>query len=129
MKSIIIYNILLLAFFSSSYAQIQGPHNGRVEKAGSSYFIEFKNLNQEIHTYLLDKTFRSIDNKGISCEIKFIYADSTSFTKSLLPFGNDGFTSGLITSPFHSCRIIFNVAGNTVSAGFENPNPLVQKTE
>jgi hypothetical protein len=100
-----------------------------VEKAGNSYFIELKNLNQEIHTYLLDKTFRCIGNRGISCEIKFLYADSTTYTKQLLPYGNDGFSSGPITSPFHSCRIIFNVAGKILSARFENQNPLVQKTE
>lgn len=130
MKSTIAYGILSLIFFGFSTVQMpQGPHNGRIEKAGNLYFIEFKNLNQEIQTYLLDKTFKCIGNKDISCEIKFIYTDGTSYTKPLQPYGNEGFSSGIITSPFHSCRISFNVAGKIVSAKFENQHLLVQKKE
>lgn len=129
MKSIIAYIILSLVFFSSTAQIQQGPHKGLVEKAGNSYFIEFKNLNQEIHAYLLDQTFKCVGNKDIFCEIRFLYADSTSYTKPLQPFGNEGFSSGLITSSYHSCRIIFNIAGKIVSAKFENQNPIVQKTE
>ena len=128
MRSTIAYIILSLLFFSFTEQIQQGPHKGVVEKAGNSYFIEFKYLNQEIHTYLLNKTYTCISNKGISCEIKFIYSDSTSYTQSLQPIGNEGFSTGFITSQFNSCRIIFNIAGKTVSAKFENQNPLVQKT-
>jgi hypothetical protein len=90
---------------------------------------EFKSLNQEIHTYLLDKNLECIPNKDISCEIKFIYSDSTTYTRALQPFGREGFSSGMFSTPYNSCRVIFNAYGKTISAKFQNQNPLVQNQD
>lgn len=67
--------------------------------------------------------------KDISCEIKFIYSDSTTYTRALQPFGREGFSSGMFSTPYNSCRVIFNAYGKTISAKFQNQNPLVQNQD
>ena len=102
-----------------------GPHKGSVQKAGN-YHIEMKSMYQEIHAYLLDKNLVSIVNKGITCEAKFLYADSSCLIKPLKPFGNDGFSTGIPSIPFYYCRVSFKIGGKLVSAGFENQSSIVK---
>lgn len=102
-----------------------GPHNGVVQRAGN-YHIEMKSMYQEIHTYLLDSKLKSIGNKGISCEAKFLYQDSSCLMKPLKPFGNEGFSTGIPSIPFYYCRVTFKIGSKTVTAGFKNENAIVQ---
>lgn len=98
-----------------------GPHGGAVKKTGI-YYIEMKSMHQEIHTYLLDKKLISIGNKGVTCEVKIVYPDSSRLIKPLKAFGNDGFSAGVPSMPFLSCSVFFHIPGKTVSAQFENDN-------
>jgi hypothetical protein len=131
MKLKIIFNVILVliavALLGINYLQPNvGPHNGSLQKAGT-YYIEMKSMHQEIHAYLLDKRMEPIGNKGISCEVKLLYADSSCLIKPLKPFGNDGFSTGIPYTPYFYCRVSFKVSGKVVTAGFENQNLIVQK--
>lgn len=116
--------VLLFGMNSPQYPT--GPHNGHIQKTGN-YYIEMKNSEQEIHAYLLDIKMVPLSNKGITCETKLIFADSSVLIKHLKPFGNDGFSVGIPPIPYNYCRISFTVAGKIVSAGFENRSLIVEK--
>lgn len=104
-----------------------GPHKGTVKNAGAFHLIEFRNDGQEAYAYLLDKKLYPISNNGIVAEIKFIYPDSTHYVKPLKPFGSEGFSTEIGSTPFSSCRISFTVSGKVVSAKFENSNLIVER--
>lgn len=126
---IIIVFLILLALFLISQNLLQptsGPHGGKVKPAGE-YHIEMKNVYPNIYTFLLDKKNKPIKNKGILCEINFILPNHTVINSQLKPFREDGFTMELGELNFSSCRVFFNVYGKSISAGFENENPIVQK--
>lgn len=126
-NSIILLFILLastlisLKIFQSTY----GPHGGVVKPAGV-YHIEMKNPYGNLYAYLLEADSKPILNKGISCKARYYLPDSTSTEVDLKPFGDDGFTAET-TIRFYICKITFDVFGKSVSAKFENENPIVQK--
>ena len=105
-----------------------GPHEGVVKPAGD-YNIEVKNSFTNFYAYLLDKKNKPISNKGITCEVRFIFSDNTGISTSLIPYLEDGFTTEKMMPEFYSCRVYFNIQGKSVSAKFENKNTIVQKTK
>jgi len=121
--------ILLFAmviFIGSEFFQpTLGPHGGTMKQV-ENYNIEMKNTYGNFYTYLLDNKQNPIGNKGISCGVKFFYADNTNVEVLLKPLGEDCFFTET-TTPFQTCRITFNVFGKKVSARFENEVPMVKK--
>ena len=108
------------------FQPIVGPHGGIVKQAGA-YSIEMKENYPDFYAYLFVNNFKPVSNKGITCQARFILPDNTNIDVLLKPFGEDGFTAESGAFKFYSCRIYFNVFGKTVSAQFENENPIVQK--
>lgn len=125
---IIVFLILLALFLISQnfFQSIIGPHGGKIKPAGE-YNIEMKNVYPNIYTFLLDKKNKPIINKGILCEINFILPNHTVINSQLKPFREDGFTMELGEFNFSTCRVFFNVYGKSISAVFDNENPIVQK--
>ena len=103
-----------------------GPHGGVVKQAGM-YNIELKNSYPNLYAFLLDNRQRPISNKGISCDGKLIFADSTSSIILFKPFWEDGFSMKLGSIRYYACRINFNVSGKVVSALFDNDNLIAPK--
>ena len=120
----LIISIPLISLGMNFFQPSLGPHNGTVKKAGI-YYIEMKSLQQEIHAYLLDKKLTPIGNKGVTCEVKIVYPDSSCLTKPLKTFGYDGFSAEVTSIQFVNCTIFFKISGKTVSAHFENNNLIV----
>ena len=130
MKTKIIIIILLaigaVSFISMNYFQTSiGPHDGTVKPAGD-FNIEEKHIYPSLYTFLLDKKLKPINNKGISCEVKFILLDSTDINIPLKPYGNDGFVVETGSLKFKICRVYFNVFGKSVSAQFENEEAIAK---
>ncbi len=126
-KSILIicFILIVLVFVSMNlFPTPIGPHGGIVKSAGG-YNIEMVSGYRDIYTYLLDGKQRSLSNEGITCEVCYIFPDSTRITNSLRPYGKDGFSSHTTILKFHSLKITFNVHGKLVSAKFENDYPIV----
>ena len=98
-----------------------GPHGGTVKTAGI-YNIEMKNSYPNLYAFLLDSRLRPMSNKGISYEVRFNFADSSTSIIPLKPFWEDGFSMKLGSLRYNTCRINFNVSGKIVSAQFENDN-------
>lgn len=117
---------VLISFNFLESSSATGPHGGNVKSAGE-YYIEMKHSSFDFYAYLLDKKMKPISNKGISCEAKFVFSDSTLINVPLKPLGEDGFSTKSGAIAFSSCRIFFNVFGVYVSAEFENENPIVQE--
>jgi len=113
--------LISLKMFQSPY----GPHGGVVKPAGN-YQIEMKNPFGNLYAYLLDVESKPMRNKRISCKVRYYFPDNTTTEIDLKPFGDDGFMAET-TTRFYSCRITFNLQGKSVSAKFENENPIVQK--
>jgi len=132
MKTKIIFTVLFLlvatTLISFNFFQTStlGPHDGIVKQTGE-YNIEMKNSFPNFYAYLLNKKLTPISNSGISCEVRFMSPDSTSFSVPLKPFGKDGFLMDSGTLKFNSCRIYFTVSGRSISAEFENENLFVEK--
>jgi hypothetical protein len=122
---IIIALILLVSLnvFQSPF----GPHGGMVKDAGE-YQIEMKNPYGKLYAFLLDKAYTPIKNKRISCSARYYFPDNTTTDVDLKPFGEDGFVTET-TIKFNLCKITFNLQGKSVSAKFENENPIVQKKQ
>jgi ABC-type cobalt transport system substrate-binding protein len=130
-KIILIILLLILAamLISLNYFQSStGPHQGTVKKAGE-YNIEVKNSYTNFYAYLLDKKSKPISNKGISCEVKFVFGDHTGISIPLIPYKDDGFTTEDVVPEFYSCSVNFNVMGKLISAKFENENTIAQKNK
>ena len=107
-------------------APAAGPHGGTVKNAGG-YNIEMHYSYPDIFAYLLTKDLKSISNKGILCNVKFILPDNTSVETDLKPFGDDGFTTNSCPLLFNATKINFNLSGKYISTKFENDNPIVEK--
>ena len=107
------------------YTALNGPHGGVVKPAGK-YNIEMKSLATHFRAYLLDEHTHPLSNKGITCKVKFMFADSTLVDADLTPFGGDGFESTSIVGNFQSARITFNVRNESVSAVFANESVFVK---
>lgn len=128
---IIVFAVVLLivttAFISMNTFQVTtGPHGGSLQQAGD-FNIEMKTTFPYIYTYLLNKQFQPISNKGVSCEIRLFFPDSTDLDITLAPYQEDGFRIESSISGYQSCRVIFNAFGKTISAKFENENAIVQQ--
>jgi hypothetical protein len=128
-KLILTLFFLCIASLIISLAFIQydlGPHGGTVKNAGV-YNIELKNSYPVFYVFLLDRNHMPIKNYGITCDAKFIYQDTTSYNKALMPYSDDGFYSEYTSSGFNFCKINFNIRGRIVSAIFENDISIVKK--
>lgn len=128
---IIIFGLLLLgstaAFKSMDFLQTnKGPHGGRIQKA-ENFNIETKVSYPYFYAYLLNEQLKPLGNKGMACEIKFTYTDSTSLDFPLKPYQEDGFRLESTVSDYNSYRITFHAFGRSVSAKFENENAIVRK--
>ena len=122
---IILLTALILVAFNLTDNPV-GPHGGTVKTAGI-YNIEMKNSYPNLYAFLLDSRLRPISNKGITCEGKFNFADSSSSIIPFKPFWEDGFSMKLGSLRFNTCRINFNISGKIVSAQFENENLIANK--
>ncbi len=132
MKTKFIFSILLLLItsvfvsFNSHQSAIVGPHDGIVKEAGD-YNIEIKKIEPLLYAYLLDKKLNPISNKGISCEARFLFSDSTNFNIHLKPYGDEGFSMESNSLKYNSYRIYFTINGKLISAQFENESLIVEK--
>lgn len=121
--------VLAISIIVSSFQLIDfplGPHDGVVKPAGS-YNIEMKNTFPTLYAYLLDKNYIPISNKGITCEGRFILADSSTVIIPLKPFEEEGFSMNISSFRYNSCRISFIVFGRRVSAHFESENLIADE--
>ena len=128
---IIVFAVLLLAistaFISMDKFQVAtGPHGGRLQQA-EKFNIETNTYNSEFYAYLLDKQYKPISNKGVTCKIRFLFPDTTNLDFTLKPYQEDGFRIESSITGYHSYRVIFNAFGENISAKFENQITLVQK--
>ena len=105
---------------------ITGPHGGRLQQT-EKFNIETITYNSEFYAYLLDKQYKPISNKGVTCKIRFLFPDSTNIDVTLMPYKEDGFRVESSVSGYHSYRIIFYAFGEDISAKFENQIATVQK--
>lgn len=124
--AVILVLVAILISMKTIFAQDLGPHGGRIEKA-ENYNIEMKTDYTHFYTYLLTKKNKSINNKSISCEIRFFLLDGTTIDLPLKPFGDDAFVIDYFADDYGSFRVTFQVAGKAVSAKFENEKLLVKK--
>ena len=128
---IIVFAALLLvittAFISMDKFQVTtGPHGGRLQQA-EKFNIETNVSNLEFYAYLLDKQYKPVSNKGVTCKIRFLFPDSTNIDVSLKPYQEDGFRIESSVAGYHSYRVIFNAFGENISAKFENQIAIVQE--
>jgi hypothetical protein len=124
---ILIFLGLTALFISMKSSQINaGPHGGRIQQA-DNFNIEAKVSDPYFYAYLLTKENQSIENKGMSCEISFFFADSTNLDFPLKPHSKDGFRLESTISDYLSYRITFHAFGRNISAKFENENAIVRK--
>ena len=128
---IIVFAVLLLvittAFISMGKFQVTtGPHGGRLQEA-EKFNIEVNTSNSEFYAYLLNKQYKPISNKGVTCEIRFLFPDNTNLDVTLKPYQEDGFRIESSISGYHSYRVIFNAFGENISAKFVNQINIVQK--
>lgn len=102
-----------------------GPHGGIVKEAGD-YNIEMRNQYDHFYVFLLDDNLIPINNSGLSCDVRFYYADSTSTQLNLIKYEEDGFRSLSTIPVFTACKIFFHIQGKIVSAKFDNSTYLVK---
>lgn len=103
----------------------EGPHGGRIKEA-DNYYIEVKSVYSHFYVYLLNKEYKTVIEKNTTCEIRFFLYDGSTLDIPLKPYAEGGFTMDYYSMDYNSYRIMFNVAGKSVSAKFENENALVQ---
>ena len=131
MKTKLIFFALLVivtgVFISmkSIFTDTAGPHAGRVKAAGN-YNIETKVIYTKFYAYLLTKDNKTINNKLLSCEIRFFLLDGTSVDIPMTKYGEDGFSMDYYALDYNAYRLTFITAGKTVNAKFEIENVLVQ---
>ena|ERR1700758_2649421 len=114
---------ITLTIFARIIAKPHGPHGGMVKKTGE-YYIEMKNADRKIVTYLLDKKMNTISNKDVKGEARLFFSDSTTFDIPLKPSGEDEFTCS-IPMDFYACKITFTAYNNLIFAKFDNPVKMV----
>lgn len=119
--------VIITAFISMDKFQVTtGPHGGRLQQA-KEFNIEVNTSHSEFYAYLLDKQYKPISNKGVSCEIRFLLPDSTNLDVTLMRYKEDGFRIESSVSGYHSYRVIFHAFGENISAKFENKIVLVRE--
>ena len=114
--------LISLQIFQSSY----GPHGGAIKPTGN-YNIEMKNSAGSIYSYLLEQNLKPISNRGITCEASLVFPDYSRTDIELKPFGEDGFSSDVITKYFASSTITFHVLGKNISSEFESETLFAKK--
>jgi len=114
---------VIIAFVSWNKAQPHGPHNGILKKTGN-YFIEINTPGKFIYAYLLDKKLKTINDKDLSCEVKFSLPDSTNFNLKLKPTADGGFM-GENLNGFNGCLVTFSAFRKSISAKYENASIFV----
>ena len=119
----VILFFITLTVIARIVAKPHGPHGGIVQKAGE-YYIEMKNPEKKFYAYLLDKKFKTISNKDVSGNARFLFSDSTTFDIPLKPAEENAFTC-VVPGDFYKCKITFAVSGNSISAKFDNPKQIV----
>ena len=105
-----------------------GPHGGRVKKV-ENFNIETKTNYSEYYTYLLNNKNEPISNKGISCEIEFLFLDNTSLDFPLKKYQEDGFKLESSITGYESYRITFYAFGKAIATTFENESAIVKKNK
>ncbi len=128
---IIVFAVLLLvittAFISIDKFQVTtGPHGGRLQQA-ENFNIETNTSNSEFYAYLLNKQYKPVSNKGVTCKIRFLFPDSTNIDVTLMPYKEDGFRIESSVAGYHSYWVIFHAFGKNISAKFENQIAIVQE--
>lgn len=98
-----------------------GPHGGVVKQAGN-YYIELKTESPYLYTFLLDKNTKSVSNKDVFCEARFVFSDKTDLNVTLLSYLTDGFSTRMVTEDYSSVQIYFNFHGEAITTQFENEN-------
>lgn len=131
MKAIIVLFGLLLSGIILLYSlklkqSTVGPHGGEVKQA-ENFNIEMKAAFPNLYFYLLDQKLKPIENKGISCEVRFFFPGDTSTDLTIKPFQEDGFILEASKIVYNSCRVTFNVFGKSISAKFEKESIIVQE--
>ena len=123
----VLFIVISTAFTSMDKFQVTtGPHGGRLQQV-KNFNIEVNTSYSELSAYLLDKQYKPISNKGVSCEIRFLFPDSTNLDVSLKPYKEDGFRIESSVSGYHSYRVIFHAFGENISAKFENQIAIVRE--
>lgn len=98
-----------------------GPHGGKVKSAGK-YAIETKISSEYIYAYLLDAKDNVTHNKGVSCQLKFLFFEKESVILHLKPYGTDGFITRSDLSGYQSYQVSFYLRNEFISTTFENEN-------
>lgn len=124
---LVVLYCIVIAFVSWNKSQPRGPHDGVIKKTGN-YFIEINTPGKFIYAYLLDKKLKTINDKDLSCEVKFALPDSTSFSLKLKPTTDGGFM-GENLNGFNGCIVTFIAFGKSISAKYENASVLVLEKE
>ncbi len=122
---LIILTAITLLISPATYYSDYGPHGGIVKPTGD-YQIEMKHTFGNLYAYLLTKKSTPINNKRISCSVRYYFPDNTTTEVDLKPYEEDGFMAET-TIRFYSCKVTFNLPGKSVSAKFENEKPIVRK--
>ncbi len=117
---------IVVLYSLDTYQSPSGPHGGDVKQA-ENFNIEMKASFPSIYVYLLDQKLKPINNKGITCEIKFFFPDDTSTDLELKPFQDDGFIMESSKIVYNFCIVTFNVFGKSVSAKFEKESTVVRE--
>ncbi len=98
-----------------------GPHGGRVQEV-DEFNIETKITNEFVYAYILDRKSRPMSNRGVKCEIRFVFIDKPYKDFVLLPYDEDGFKLRANTTGYHLLYIHFQLFGKTISTTFDNEN-------
>src|SRR3989344_1502778 len=131
MRTKIIFFVVLAliagAFISMKtiFSDDQGPHEGRIQKVGNNY-IEVKKEYIHLYAFLLDEQKNAMNNKDISCEIRFFIKDGSTLDIPLTKHGVDGFVVDYIANDYNSFRITFEMGGKSIGAKFDNESLLVK---
>jgi len=121
-----LFLLVTIAFYALKPFQtsLVAPHGGTLKQA-ENFQIEMKNSNSKIYTYLLDEKLQPVNNKEMTCAIKFFLPDSANLYVTMQPTGDDGFVTESNAYVYQSCKVIFKMPLRSVSARFENQNIIV----
>lgn len=114
----IIFSFLILSMHAQSDSL--GPHKGRMQRY-LKYHIELVGCNDYIEVYFYDQGMNVLNNKyGIRGDVKYYQPDQTFAEVPLTEYGADGFTAHMPTPDYAYCRITAMIAGQPVTAKFNN---------
>lgn len=119
-------SVIILVYSLNFSQSTTGPHGGELKQA-ANYNIEMRADFPNLYFYLLNQKLAPVNNKGITCEVSFLFPDQTSIDLAPKPFEDDGFVIESSKIVYNSCRVTFNVFGKSVSALFQKENMIVNK--